>query len=57
VGKGDWEGGTLRWTVDADDGARRVDRAFHVELGLGRTFRAFPVELGAEVTPSMESRG
>jgi hypothetical protein len=42
VGKGDWEGGTLRWIVDANDGARRVDGAFHVELGLGRTFHDLP---------------
>jgi hypothetical protein len=42
VGKGDWEDRTLRWIVDADDGARRVDRAFHVELGLGCTFHGLP---------------
>jgi hypothetical protein len=34
--------GTLRWIVDADGGARRVDRAFHVELGLGRAFHDLP---------------
>jgi hypothetical protein len=41
-GEGGLEGGTLRWIVDVDGGARRVDRAFHVELGLGRTFHDLP---------------